>query len=105
VQASRAAAGHDGPVILANPGRLLAEGVGQWSGPDSFAMWLVEPGYEGFSARAGAAALAAGLRHRPRAELLAGVLEWEREQGLDRARDAGLSAARERALLAAAGGR
>jgi 2'-hydroxyisoflavone reductase len=101
VQASRAAGGHSGPVVHAQPDWLLAHGVEQFMGRDSLAMWLVEPGFEGWSARSGAAARAAGLRHRSRAALLADVLAWEREQGLERPREAGLSAARERALLAA----
>jgi len=58
------------------------------------AMWLVEAGTEGWSARSGAAALAAGLRHRPRTALLAD------DQGLDRARPAGLSSQQEHDLLA-----
>ena len=64
-------------------------------------MWLVEPGTEGWSARSGAAALAAGLRHRQRTALLTDLLIWERAQGLDRARFAGLSSQREHDLLTA----
>lgn len=100
VELSRAAGGHTGPVRYADADWLLKQGVGQWAGPGSLAMWLVEPGWEGWSLRDGTAARRAGLRQRPRTEVIADALAWEREQGLDRDRAAGLSAARERELIA-----
>ncbi len=104
VDQCRAVGGHAGPVVHAPPAWLLEQGVAEYMGPESLAMWLVDAGYEGWSARSGEAARACGLKHRPRTALLVDLLAWERGEGLDRPRSAGLSRAREEALLAALAG-
>ena len=74
VTLSRAVGGHTGPVVPAPPGWLLEQGVNEFMGADSLAMWLPDPDMAGFSARSGAAAQATGLQHRPRELLLRDVL-------------------------------
>ncbi|MBW1601699.1 NAD-dependent epimerase/dehydratase family protein [Streptomyces sp. JJ66] len=103
VELSRWVGGHTGPVVAVGSAWLRGQGVAPFMGEESLALWLDERGWEGFMARRGAAARAAGMRHRSRAELVSDTLDWERAQGLQRARRAGLSAARERELLAALG--
>ena len=100
VRLSRQVGGHTGPVVRADPAWLLAKGVRPWMGPDSLPMWRGDDDQQSWT---GARARAAGLRHRPRSEMLTDALEWEREQGLGRDRPAGLTPRREQELLAALG--
>lgn len=99
VELSRRLGGHAARTVPASSAWLLARGVEQFMGEESLALWLPGSEHAGFSARSGQAAVSAGLRHRPRSELLADVLRWEREQGLGRPGRAGLSAERETELL------
>jgi nucleoside-diphosphate-sugar epimerase len=103
LEQARQAGGHTGPVVAADPAWLQKQGVEEYMGPGSLPMWLASPDYAGWSARSGEVAAAAGLRHRPRPDLLAAALAWERELGLNRPRHAGLSPDRERELLEALG--
>ena len=78
---------------------LLERGVRPWAGPDSLPLWLPHAG-SGMVRRSGRAAREAGLALRPLADTVAAALRWEREQGVDRARRAGLHPDREAALVA-----
>lgn len=97
----RAVGGHTGEVVAADPTWLTDHGVQEWAGEDSLPLWIATPGWEGFADRAGSRAAALGLVHRPRREVVADTLAWERTRGLDRPRRAGLSSAREAELIAA----
>jgi len=79
---------------------LVRHEVAPWSGEESLPLWLPLPEYAGFMTRTSDAARSHGLHPRPLAETIADSLAWERELGLGRPRKAGLTPAREKALLA-----
>ena len=97
---ARAVAGHTGAVVAVGTQRLLDCAVEPWMGERSLPLWLPDPGYQGFCARTGAAARAAGLVTRPLTETLADVLAWELGRQPHQPRRAGLSDQEERDLLA-----
>ena len=98
--AARTVAGHVGPVVAAPQEWLLDQGVEPWMGERSLPLWLPLPDYAGFCARDSNEARAAGLVTRPLEETLADTLAWERTRKPGRRRQAGLSDADERSLLA-----
>ena len=99
--AFNAVGGYGGEMVAVSPEWLAEQGVAEWSGPESLPLWIIDPEWNAFLDRSNAAAKAAGLRLRPLEQLLAETLDWERGQGLDRERSAGLSKAKEQELLAA----
>lgn len=92
------AAGHDRGRVLAPEAWLTEQGVAEWSGPRSLPLWLADPAWQGFAARVGSRARAAGLQHRSLLDTLRDGLAWEEAQPVH-PHGAGLSDAEERALL------
>lgn len=79
---------------------LEAQGVAPWAGPESLPLWA--PGLDAFvGATDSARAEAAGLTHRPLEQLIDETLRFALARPADHAWRAGLSPAREAALLAA----
>ena len=99
LDASVAASGSSPRFVEATDAWLARQDVAPWSGPDSLPLWLPQPDHAGFMARDTTAARRSGLTTRPLADTVAATLRWETEQGLERDRRAGLSSAREQALL------
>jgi nucleoside-diphosphate-sugar epimerase len=91
-------AGFTGAVVAAPEAWLAEHGVVEWAGPRSLPLWLADPEWQGFSARDGAKARAAGLTHRPLADTLHDVLAWEGSQHTH-PHGAGLTDDEERDLL------
>ena len=100
VQAARSVTGSRARPVVASGPWLEDQGVEPWMGPESLPLWLPMPEYAGHPTRDRTRAVAAGLGARPVEETVADALRWEQELGLDRARAAGLTPAREQELLA-----
>jgi hypothetical protein len=78
---------------------LAGRQVNPWAGPRSLPLWLPDAGYAGFAARSDRRSQEWGLTRRPLARTLAGALDHEIREGLDRDRRAGLSRADELELI------
>ncbi len=102
LDACEAATGRRPAYVEVGDDWLAEQDVAPWMGPESLPLWLPRARYAGFMSRRNDAAHAAGLTLRPLGETVAAALAWERERGLDRERHAGLTAAREAELVAAA---
>jgi 2'-hydroxyisoflavone reductase len=96
--AAARAAGFDGRTVTAPEAWLAQQGVAEWAGPRSLPLWLADPDWQGFPARDGTKARAAGLTHRPLDDTLRDVLVWEARQP-EHPHGAGLTDEEERTLL------
>jgi len=95
---AREVSGSKADVVAVAPDWLAEMNVTYWAGPESLPLWLPQD-YTGFATRSNAGAKGAGLTLRPLRELMSEALAFEKQLGLRRERNAGLSAARELALL------
>ena len=101
LEACVTATGNGSTVVESTDAWLQERQVNPWMGPESLPLWLPRPDYAGLMARSNTAATASGLTTRPLGDTVDDCLRWEVELGLHRERKAGLSAGRERSLVAA----
>ncbi len=99
VRLSAEAADFTGEQVLAGEDWLRERDVEEWMGPRSLPLWLPASHY-GMGLMDDARSLERGLVRRPLAETLADTLTYERDQGLERQRKAGLSRDDELELIA-----
>ncbi len=88
--------GGDGQLVWIDSGFLLDERIAPWK---DLPLWIPEDGPRGIFSADVARARSAGLTTRSLGETFADTLEWLRERGSGAAWQAGLSPAREKALL------
>jgi 2'-hydroxyisoflavone reductase len=100
LEAARRVANSSARLVAASRDWLAAHGVEEFAGPRSMPLWLSDPEWRGFMDRSNARAKELGLRLRPLEDTLADVLEWERAEGFDRPRTAGMTTAEQDKLLA-----
>lgn len=104
LRAAAKVAGHTGELISADDDWLTAHNVNYWAGPHSLPLWLPR-GDAAFAQRGRSRFLAGGGAERNLKQTLEDVLADERERGLDRDRQAGLSRDEENLLLGEIAGR
>ncbi|QCR42334.1 oxidoreductase [Curtobacterium sp. SGAir0471] len=80
LDAARAAAAADVPVVPLADEVLLERGVAPWAGARSLPLWIPDDDHQGMNDRPAHRARSAGLMRRPLAETLADVLAWEQLQ-------------------------
>jgi 2'-hydroxyisoflavone reductase len=100
LETARRVAGGTTTAIAASRDWLLEHSVEEFAGSKSMPLWLSDPEWRAFMRRDNSRAKESGLRLRPLEETLSGALEWERAEGFDRPRTAGMTAAENDALVA-----
>jgi 2'-hydroxyisoflavone reductase len=99
LETARRVAGGTSTAIAASRDWLIERSVEEFAGPKSMPLWLSDPEWRAFMRRDNSRAKESGLRLRPLEETLSGALEWERAEGFDRSRTAGMTTAENDALV------